>query len=54
MTKDEQIIEDKRQLLISAYTDAIERCMNEEHKAALAWSKLFTYNKTHPHKTKLF
>lgn len=54
MTKDEQIIEDKRQLLISDYTDAIERCMNEEHKAALAWSKLKKYNTVNPHKTKLF
>ena len=54
MTKEEQAIEDKRQLLLSAYTDAIERCMNDEHKAALAWSKLQQFNKTYPHKTKLF
>jgi len=54
MTKDEQQIESARQLLISAYTDAIEVAITAEHKAALAWGKLQLFNGKHPHQTKTY
>lgn len=54
MTGEEQLIEDKRQLFISNYTDAIQFAIEAEHKAALAWAKLYSYNKLHPHQTKNF
>lgn len=52
MTGEDQLIEDKRQLLISAYTDCVDAAMRAEHKASLAWAKLQSYNKLYPHKTK--
>lgn len=54
MTGEEQLIEDKRQLLISDYTDAIQFTIEAEHKAAAAWAKLQSYNKLHPHLTKTY
>jgi hypothetical protein len=54
MTKEEQLIEDKRQSLISDYTDSIQVAVDAEHKAAIAWDKLQGYNKLHPHQTKIY
>jgi len=54
MTKEEQLIEDKRQLLISDYTNSIQIAIDAEHKAAVAWGKLQSFNKLHPHQTKTY